>query len=167
MKKLILIIILAIIADTATVAQGTASINDENTPESGYEKNIGNNGFARLKANENFLKSNKRAENVRWYDVPNGFFAYYTKDEKKGRSFYNSKGNFVYNSLSYQERTLPFEIRNRVKSVYYMDYKITHVNEILEEGKTIFIIQLTDNKSWKTILLHDDEMEVIKEFCEK
>jgi hypothetical protein len=167
MKKLILIIILGIIAHTATIAQGTASIDDENTSETGFKENTHENGLARLKASEDFLKSNKRVENVRWYDVPNGFFAYYTKDEKKGRSFYNSKGNFVYNSLSYQERSLPLEIRDRVKSVYYMDYKITHVNEILQDGKTIFIVQLTDNKSWKNILIHDDEMEVIKEFCEK
>jgi len=167
MKKLFLIVILAIITDTVTTAQGSASINDETTSVNGSKKSVRGNGLARLKASEDFLRSNKQAKNVRWYDVPNGFFVYYTKDEKKGRRFYNSKGKFVYNSLSYQERSLPVEIRNRIKSVFYMDYKITHVNEILEEGKTIFIVQLTDNKTWKNILIHDDEMEVIKEYRDK
>lgn len=167
MKKLILILILAIIANTVIIAQGSASINGENTPETGSQKNIHNNRLARLKAREDFLRSNRQVENVRWYDVPNGFFVYYTKDQKKGKGFYNSKGKFVYSSLSYQEPLLPAEIRDRVKSVFYMDYKITHVNEILEEGKTIFIVQLTDNKTWKTILIRDNEMEVIKEYREK
>ncbi len=167
MKKLILITILAIIAGTVTIAQGNALITDENNSVTNSKKSIRGNGLARVKASEDFLRSNRQAEHVRWYDVSNGFFVYYTKDEKKGKSFYNSKGKFVYNSLSYQERSLPVEIRNRVKSVFYMDYKITHVNEILEEGKTIFIVQVTDNKTWKNILIRDDEMEVIKEYREK
>lgn len=165
MKKIIFTIILAIIVNVITIAQGSASINDKKTPA--FKKSIPGNGLARVKASEDFLRSNRQAENVRWYDVPNGFFVYYTKDEKKGKSFYNKKGKFVYNSLSYQEQLLPVEIKNRVKSVYYMDYKITHVNEILEEGKTIFIVQLTDNKTWKNILIRDDEMDVIKEYREK
>ena len=165
MKKIIFVLVLMTMAASVTMAQGSnLSLNDDETPAPGLQKNPPVGVLAQLKAEKDFLRSNKRAENVRWYDGVKGFFVYYTKDGNKGRSFYNKKGNFIYNVLSYQEQFLPFKIKKWIKSVYYMDYKITHVNEIRQDGKTIFLVQITDDKIWKKLRIIDEEMEVIKEY---
>lgn len=164
MKKIIFILILMAIITSVTMAQGSnSSLSNEETPAS--QKNLSTGVLAQLKAEKDFLRSNKEAENVRWYHDVKGFFVYYTKEGNKGRSFYNQKGNFIYNVLSYPEQSLPFKIKSWVKMVYYMDYKITHVNEIRQDGKTIFLVQITDDKTWKKLRIIDDDMEVIKE-CE-
>ena len=156
---------LMIITASVTIAQGSnLSLSDEETLASAVQKNISTGVLAQLKAEEDFLRSNKKAENVRWYDDEKGFFVYYTKDGNRGRSFYNKKGNFVYNVLSYREQFLPFKIKKWVKSVYYMDYRITHANEIRQDGKTVFLVQITDDKVWKKLRIEDDDMEVIEEY---
>lgn len=168
MKKIIFILLLLTTAVSVTIAQSSKlSLDDEETPASVLKKNISTGVLAQLKAEKDFLRSNKQAENVRWYEGAKGFLAYYTKDGNKGRSFYNKKGNFVYNVLSYSEQFLPAKIRKLVKSVYYMDYKITHVNEIHQDGKTIFLVQVSDATTWKKLRIADDEMEVINEYVVK
>ena len=165
MKKIIFILMLTIITASVTMAQSShLSISDEETPVAAAPKNISTGMLAQLKAEKDFLRSNKQAENVRWYNGEKGFFAYYTKDGNKGKSFYNKKGNFIYNVLSYPEQFVPFKIKEWVKSVYYMDYRITHANEIRQDGKTVFLVQITDDKLWKKLRIQDDEMEVIKEY---
>lgn len=165
MKKIIFILTLMMITASVTMAQGNnLSLSDEETPAADAQKNISTGVLAQLKAEEDFLRSNKQAKNVRWYDGEKGFFVYYTKDGNRGRSFYNKKGNFIYNVLTYQEQFLPFKIKKWIKSVYYMDYKITHVNEIRQDGKTVFLVQITDDKVWKKLRIVDDELEVINEY---
>ena len=126
------------------------------------------NAPARVRAERDFLKSNTQATNIQWYEVPRGFLAYYKIQGNKGRSFYDRKGRFVYNIISYNEQFLPREVRIQVKSVYYLDYKITHVNEInhnSEPGKPIYLIQITNNKLWKKLKIADGEMELLEEFA--
>ena len=157
MKKIIFILILMTIITSVTMAQGSnSSLGDEETPAPASQKNLSTGVLAQLKAEKDFLRSNKEAENVRWYHDAQGFFVYYTKEVNKGRSFYNQKGNFIYNVLSYPGQFLSFKIKSWVKSVYYMDYKITHVNEIRQDGKTIFLVQITDDKTWKKLRIIDD-----------
>ena len=165
MKKIIFILLLMILITSVSIAQGsTLSLSDEETTAPASQKKFSTGVLAQLKAEKDFLRSNKQAENIRWYEGTKGFFVYYTENGNKGKSFYNKKGNFVYNVLSYQEQFLPFKIKKWIKSVYYMDYRITHVNEIRQDGKTIFLVQITDDSVWKKIRIVDDEMEVIKEY---
>ena len=72
----------------------------------------------------------------------------------------------MYNLISYPEQFLPVKIKKLIKSVYYMDYRITHVNEILQDNKTVFLVMITDDKVWKKLRIMDEieEIEEIKAY---
>ena len=121
--------------------------------------------LARKRAENNFTRSNLNVENVRWYSDPKGYFVYYTLDGNRGRRFYNKKGRFMYDAISYPEKFLSPELKDRVKSVYYNDYRITNVTEIHGDGKVVHLIQITDGRSWKKLQLANGEMELVEEFA--
>lgn len=124
----------------------------------------GVNPVARLKAEKNFLKQHKHADNIQWFDDNNGFFVYYKQDCRKGRSFYNGRGQFLYDVISYPGKLISPQLKDLVKSVYYLDFRITHVSEIRTAGKLVHLIELTDDKCWKKLRVQDGVMELIKEF---
>ena len=120
-----------------------------------------------IRAERNLLKSNKDAKGIQWYEIDRGFAAYYTKDGHKGKSFYDMKGRFLWSILSYDEKYLPCEIISIVKSVHYLNYRITQASEIhhyLEPGHTIYLLQITNDKVWKKVRIIDGEIETVEEF---
>jgi hypothetical protein len=114
------------------------------------------------KAVRNFEKSFKQADNVIWYKVKDGFMVYFYQDGSKKISGYDPKGNWLCNLISYKEDKLPEQVWQQVKSVYY-DCSITFVNEIQVRDKLIYIIHAEDKKSFKSIRVCGDEMNVIEE----
>ena len=177
MKKLFFAIVLAAIAPNITQAQ-VASIRFAN-----YEKETetdvhrfqvtGLNGAAatindvNMKAVKDFSKSCKKAGDIHWYIETNGSFVYYYMHGNKGRRFYDKKGSFVYNILSYTEEFLPYAVRDLVKSTYYFDYTITRAEEVQVNGKTFYFIHIEDKSGLKLLRVCDDEMEVIEEMNKK
>jgi len=116
------------------------------------------------KAARDFLNKCKCATNVTWYNCEGkGTCAFYDLAGKKGRRFYDKKGNFVYNILTYGEQSLPPEIRDLVKRTYYLDYTIDKVDEVFEDDKTIFIVNISDSKTLKTISVFDGEIFVLSD----
>ena len=165
MKKIIIVSCLfAIVPLLATAQPSIASLPTEQTE---VPVTATRNLYAQLKAEKDFKKSHAGAENVRWYDDPNGYFIYYTNDGKRGRSFYSKKGRFVYDALSYPEKYLAPHLKDWVKSVYYNDYRITNVNEIHTLGQVVYFVQLTDGKTWEKIKIHNDEMMIVHSFKAK
>jgi hypothetical protein len=69
----------------------------------------------------------------------------------------------LYTLRYYEEKNLPFEVRDVVKRKYY-DYSITGVNEILVEDKTIYIVLIQDGSNWKKVSVYDGEMKVLEDF---
>ncbi len=108
----------------------------------------------------NFSKTCKNAQNVQWFPDNEGSVVYYFLKNKKGIRFYDKKGKSNYEILSYSEEDLPFEIRDKVKQAYYMDYDITHVQEIHIQQKVIYLVQIADKTNWKQLRIEGDEMEV-------
>jgi len=115
-----------------------------------------------IKAVRDFTKSFKNAENIRWYVVPGGIMVYFTEQGITARVGYDSKGNWLYYMRSYTEAGLPREIRAQLKSIYY-DYTISRVNEITLGKQLIFLVQIQDGNTLKTIRICDGEMETVEE----
>lgn len=164
MKRIFFPLVLSMVAALATEAQVNSVLTGNETTINLAP--VGSSSMyvsGMLRAERNFQKSTEGAENVKWYNVPDGYFAYYTKDGKKGRTFYDRKGRFVYNLLSYPGKMLPFKLRDQVKSAYYLDYRITHVTEIHALGKTAYIVLVTDDKTWKKLKIIDGEMELTED----
>jgi hypothetical protein len=176
MKKLSFIIILSAIVTNAIQAQnaGIRFANYENENRTGPVPDkvevTGLNGSAatindvNLKAVRDFSKSCQKAENIHWYIDAKATFAYYYVNGNKGWRVYDKKGNFVYNMDTYPEKFLPYDIRDQVKRTYYLDYNIIWVQEIQTEGKTIYIVHLTNKTTWLNVRVGDGEMDVLEEY---
>ena len=116
-----------------------------------------------LKTTKSLDRLFPQARNVSWTTNENGIFAYLTVDSVKIRSDFDKKGNWLFNLRYYYEPALSQKVRSMVKSVYY-DLNIIGVYEIESADKTVYLVNLEDKKSYKTILVHDDEMEVYNSF---
>jgi len=114
------------------------------------------------KALKDFSKTCKTASDCRWYTCGNaGVIAYYRLGEKKGRRFYDQKGHYVYNILSYGEASLPPEVRDLVKRTYYLDYQINLAEEVNTNDKTFFIVQISNDKTIKNVSVYEGEINLL------
>jgi hypothetical protein len=98
-----------------------------------------------------------------WFVDPKGSFVYYSENGKKGRRFYDKTGNFVYNILSYSEESLPSVIRDRVKQTYLPGLQYHPCTRDPYKDQLIYLIQITDKKTWKKLRVTEDEMDVFAE----
>lgn len=170
MKKIMFILSMVTMLPAWLVAQpGVLSIDNDQPAKKvkvHFKKEVPH-PVVKLKAEKSFLESHRNAENVRWYDDANGYFVYYDIDGKKGKSFYNRRGNQLYDVLSYPEKFLSGRLREMVKGAYYMDYRITHVAEIRASGNTVHLINITDGKTWKKLRIQDGELELVQDYSIK
>jgi len=116
-----------------------------------------------IKAARDFMKFFKKATNVTWTIVPDGFLAHCYCDGIQTRVHYDTKGNREFVCRSYGENKLPHEIRHLVKSNYY-DYSIFCVNEVTVSDQTVYFIKIDDDVEWKTLKVEDGEIYVTEEF---
>jgi hypothetical protein len=77
------------------------------------------------------------------------------------RVFFDKKGHARYTIAYYGEKELPADVRAIVKPVYY-DYQILSVEEVKLNGKSIYLIDLQDSSTLKTVRVADGEMELVK-----
>ncbi len=119
-----------------------------------------------VKAMRDFKKKYPDIEGEQWFLIPNGFMATFAVDSVKNRILYDSRGDWTYSVLYYSEKKLPKDVRAQVKSTYY-DYAITGIDEVQVPGKTIYIVHLEDQSTWKKLRICDGEMEIIEDFNKK
>jgi hypothetical protein len=116
------------------------------------------------RATKDFAKTFKKAENVGWFTLKDGYLAQFKKDGITTKVYYNRRGNWLANVRSYFEENMPGNIRHLVRSHYY-DYKINYVQEVTVEKTTVYLVKIEDNAFFKTIRIQDgemDEYEVLK-----
>ena len=77
------------------------------------------------------------------------------------RNFYNKKGRLLYTIDYYGEKGLPVAVRSIVKSEYY-DYAIVSVEEVKVDGRQIYLVDMQDATTIKTVRVEDGEMAVVK-----
>lgn len=111
------------------------------------------------KALKDFSKTCKAASDCRWYSYgKQGVMVFYQVGDKKGRRFYDRKGNYIYNILSYGETLLPPDVKDLVKRTYYQDYKINGVEEVETDYKTFFVVHIENDKKIKNVSVFDGEI---------
>jgi len=77
------------------------------------------------------------------------------------RAFYDKKGRVRFTISYYSEKELPCEVRAVVKPEYY-DYAILSVEEVKLNGKSIYLIDMQDSTTIKTVRVADGEMELVR-----
>lgn len=174
MKKLFFAITLAATITNfiqAQSANGRVANNENNEDTDSYKSFVtGVNGSptginnVNINAVRDFLNSCKKVENVHWYIEPNGSFVYYYLNGNKGRRFYDTKGNFIYNILSYSAQYLPDDIKDQVRSTYYFDYNITWAEEIQTDETKFYVVHLKNKTTSKNVRVCGGEINVLEEF---
>ena len=102
-----------------------------------------------------------------WYEISDAYVAKFSSNSVETMVGYAKRGTWLYTIKRYGEKTLPKNVREQVKMQYY-DYKISHIDEVHVPGQenSIYIIQLLDDKNFKTLRVCDRDMEIIAEYHE-
>jgi len=117
-----------------------------------------------LRALRGFNKMYKTASHAKWYILDRGqSMVHFSNDFARVIAFYDKWGQQISRIRYYNEKGLPFAVRNLVRSKYY-DFSIYVVIEVTVRDKTAYFVKIEDNTCWKTIKAVDGEMEVTEEF---
>lgn len=115
------------------------------------------------KVYKDFARHNKNVEDLRVNKENNNTFLYFVADGIQTRSAYNKKGNWMHTIRYYGENKLPLEVRDIIKSSYQC-FSISGVTEVNVQNKTAYLVNIEDSKTWKTIKVVGEEMEVTQAF---
>jgi hypothetical protein len=116
------------------------------------------------KAVRDFMRSYKTVSNEEWYELPDALVAMFSLDSINYRVDYNRRGIWLHTMRTYDENTLPKDIRHLVKSSYY-DFAIRLVHEI-ETPRYAFtyIIKLEGKRELINLRVINGEMEEWQKF---
>ena len=115
------------------------------------------------RAVRSFVGTYWNATDANWVTYPGGYVVYFTKNGIPNRGYYSRSGELECLIRQYTEKDMPADIRHMVKSEYY-DYSIFLVHEIINRGKTSYVVKIEDKTSFKEIRIDDAGMEVTNEF---
>ncbi len=169
MKKFLSIFIVSIISVTVmnnAVAQNAkdVSMNFASFRKVDYAAIPGSSvNTISAKAIKHFKETFKDATNTEWFQSKDGFVAFFTLHGMVNRTYYSRNGNWVFSVKYYDESKLPVDVRAAVKSSFY-DFSIETVEEITMKEKTVYLVDIQDKNSRKTIRVCDGEMEIINDF---
>ena len=104
----------------------------------------------------------KNPVNLIWEKIPNGYVAHFRCNDIKMMVAYSHIGTWVHTISYYDEFKLPVHIRHLVKSMYY-DFVINQVVQLEEDDRLIYMVQMEDSTSFKTIMVSDEGMETVKD----
>jgi hypothetical protein len=171
MKKLtFLLITISLFSVTSFKSQAQVAMNGQNESLA-FENAVlaepaGSITEARnLKAETNFMKVYRHATQIEWSTLKDkSWMCRFYIDNIFHRAFYSHKGQWLGTVSSYEGSKLDKNISDKIKSIYY-DYSIVFVNQIdMAINKTLYIVEIQNQKSIKKVRFDNDEMEVVQEF---
>jgi|HubBroStandDraft_1064217.scaffolds.fasta_scaffold74582_3 hypothetical protein len=117
-----------------------------------------------VRAIKDFKSRFRKVQDETWGLTDNGFIVCFTNAGFKIHAYYDRKGNWLA-SLKYADETqLPFFISDVVKRTY-CDLAITHVNIIEVPDRTVYLVHLEDEKTFKIVRVSEEgEMDVLHEY---
>jgi hypothetical protein len=180
MKKSILVFVVACVS-AATLSGRALGQGGKSQPDlassrtnaaPGLSANSSDEGYAvateasavNRKAVRDFQSRCAEAKDEKWYSVAKGFVVHFMMDGFRDRLYYDKKGHWMYSLRYIDEKKLPREVRNQVKSVYFdFDIKLVEIVEVPDHK--VYLIHLEDATVLKIIRVSDEgEMDLYKEF---
>jgi len=168
MKKTNLIVAAMLVSSIALVnktnaqAKNVSLLIDANTMKNAVSL-VEPYGSINMRAMRDFKKKYPNVTGEQWYSFPDGFAARFNNNGIQHMITYNRLGGLLYNIVYYGEKKLPENVRALVKSTYY-DYSITMIEEINYQNRTIYLVHMQDELTWKIVRVEDGEMSVIEDF---
>jgi hypothetical protein len=153
---------------TKTHAQAQDAIASAKTGKTTTSESIASASNAKAskmasRALKDFQKSFQDVANADWTATSEGgFVANFTENNVKSTVYYNSNGRWMHTIKRYDEKQLPKDIRQLVRSTYY-DYNITSVEEVNVNLQVIYLVHIHGENHSKTLRIADGEMDVIQD----
>ncbi len=172
MKKSIPILLAAIALMSLTGMTGYAQVAKNNaqagsTNEDGIflKTTNGTSGVVNEKAERNFKKDYRNADAVEWFNLKdNSLMCRFIMNGILHRAFYSAHGQWIATVSSYGAGKLDKGLYDKIKSLYY-NSSIVFVNQIDKlGGKTIYVVDIQDEKYIRKLRVDDDEIEIVQEF---
>ena len=110
-----------------------------------------------------FKKAFPQAKNLKWYDMNKFYLVRFIENDMKHQAVYTKKGYMNYDISYGYEQHLPLEIRDRIQGAYE-DYKITHVANVKEAGRNIWVTNLESLNHLVMVRVEDDELEEVGKY---
>ena len=130
----------------------------------GNETGNSNNEAANAKAVKNFRRQFKDVSNETWYALSNVLSAEFILDGRKTTAVYSKKGSWLYTIQHYNADNLPVDLVDRVKTEYDK-YYISAIEKVdCPATDAVYIVHLENTKSYKTIKVDKDNIELLQEF---
>lgn len=158
MKKLLIILLLALYGFT-----GRLMAQDKDTVTTLPTITVSSGTVVTKEVNKAFKKSFPNAQNLKWYEMNKFYLAKFIENDMKHQALFTKKGYLKYDISYGREQHLPEAIRDRIKSAYE-DYKITHVANVKEQGRNIWITNLESINHLVIVRVEDDEMEEVQKY---
>lgn len=172
MKKSIPILLTAIVLMVITGETSLAQVA-MNSPKSGstnedgifLKSGNGISGVVNGKAERNFRKDYPKTTAVEWSTLPdNSLMCRFIMNGIPHRAFYSAHGQWIATVSNYDANKLDKGVYDKIKSIYY-NSSIVFVNQIDKvNGKTIYVVEIRDEKSTKKLRVDNDEIEIVGEF---
>jgi hypothetical protein len=118
-----------------------------------------------LKAEKKFMKAYPDATHAEWTTLGDrSKMCRFFVNHDLHRAFYTANGQWISTFSSYDGNRLDKGIRDKIKSVYY-DYSVVYADQIdLANNRTVYVVEIQDEKSIKKVRVDNDEMDVIQDF---
>ena len=116
------------------------------------------------KAEKNFKKDYHLATGAEWSTLQDkSFLVRFIINNIPYRAFYTAHGQWIATISSYDASKLDKEVYDKIKSAYY-NSTIVFVNQIDQvNSKTIYNVEIQDDKTIKELRVDDNEMEIVQE----
>jgi len=166
----ILITAIAVMSMACVAGHAQVAVNNPQAASAGKsgifsKAKSGTTAAVNLKAERNFKKSYHGTSGAEWSVLSDhSLMCRFFMNNILYRAMYTAHGNWICTYSSYDASKLDKGVYNRVKCVYY-NFAIVFVNQIdLVSGKTIYVVEIQDEKYIKKLRVDDDEMEIVQEF---
>jgi hypothetical protein len=118
-----------------------------------------------LKALRHFVLDYHSAATAEWSILQDkSYMCKFTNAKGVSRVYYNPNGSWSHTVSAYDGKQLEHSLYQKVWQAYY-EYRIMFVTQIdLPRSRTIYLVQLQDEKTLKIVRVENDEMETIEEY---
>ncbi len=113
--------------------------------------------------NKSFEKYFKNVSHLRWHQVNKNFLAKFIQNDMQNRALFTKNGYMIWQISFGAEKHLHPDVRKQVKSTYF-DYNISAVFKVVQDKRTIWVINLEDDKNLVVVRIEGGEMEEVEQY---
>lgn len=111
---------------------------------------------------KNFQSYFANAQDPTWYVINKEYLVKFMTDENMNHALFTKGGHFVYHISFGYEKSLPEDVRDAVKSVYY-NYDITRAIKVTDGNRLIWVINVENPKYLLLVRVENGEVEEIQQ----